>query len=96
MGLSKAAWDALDALFVGSQALIPRYRYFHANDDAYFVQDTTIPNWRAFDPFGTNKGTSVVTSNRLSSLPIHASLVLETFYLTNQTQDDLDGLERAF
>ena len=96
MGHSKAAWDALDALFVGSQGLIPRYRFFHTNDDTYFVQDTTVPNWRVFDPYGTNTETTVATSNRISSLPIHASLVLETFYLTNQTQDDLNGLERAF
>jgi len=95
MGDSAAAWGALDALFLGmSHGLIPQYRYFGTDSVDYYLPNTTIPSRRLFDPYG--KSELISSSKRISSVPIHASLVLETFYLTNQTDDDLDGLERAF
>ena len=107
-GRSQDAWDALESLFSvqATNGMLPKYRYSPSNDStSYYINDTDIPNWplfqnmsRSFFPPNTSLATKfgVRSSGRITGTPLHAALVLEMFYLSNQTKNDLLELQRNF
>ena len=85
------AWNSIRALFSGQRAdgFLPNYRYYDtdqlhvpefAENDAqeYYINNTTIPGPR----FGS----------QLASLPFHASVVLDVFAWSEQSEDDVQRL----
>lgn len=106
-GRSRDAWEAIESLFSvqSTNGMIPKFRYSPSNDTRSFVNDTDIPNWplfqnasQSFFPPETSLANKlgVRSSGRLSGVPLHATLVLEIFYLSNQTNDDLLHLQKCF
>ena len=82
-GYVTLAWESLRAFFAGQRddGFVPKYRYDLtqvSEDDDYYLNQTTIP--------GPELG------SLLSALPLHASVVLEVFAWSKQSEDDLQHL----
>jgi len=106
-GHVRDAWEALESLFAvqATNGMLPKYRYSPSNDSHYYINHTDIPNWSLFQNFSRlylPPETAVVNklgvhgSSRLSTAPLHASLVLDIFYLSKQTKTDVLYLQRHF
>ena len=105
-GFSNLAWEILKTLFdtQGTNGFLPKYRYSitsSTNKDMY-VPGTNIPSHHLFGPIpldyisplnAESKQNQFITSGRISSPPFHASIVLDIFYLSNQTYTDVDYLQ---
>eukprot|EP00545_Synedropsis_sp_CCMP1620_P000526 CAMPEP_0119025102 /NCGR_PEP_ID=MMETSP1176-20130426/33131_1 /TAXON_ID=265551 /ORGANISM="Synedropsis recta cf, Strain CCMP1620" /LENGTH=560 /DNA_ID=CAMNT_0006980561 /DNA_START=42 /DNA_END=1724 /DNA_ORIENTATION=+ len=75
------AWESLRALVMGQRddGFLPKFRYLHDDDDGeYYLNHTTIP--------GPKLGA------HLSALPLHASVVLDVYALSEQADEDLQHL----
>ena len=97
------AWQALESLFAvqATNGIMPKYRYSPSNNTQYFINHTDIPSqiWfqdTTYMPPTMIQNLSVHSSGRLSALPLHASLILELFYLSNQTKTDAVYLQHHF
>lgn len=103
------AWRIVQSVFLaqGSNGFIPRYIYFDRDNstiDQQWIEGTEYPNYPIFgDPPSEYKPVSVENdeyvvrgSGMLSASPFISSIVMDIFYLSNQTDNDEDNLKDMF
>mmetsp|Transcript_24366 Transcript_24366/g.36145 ORF Transcript_24366/g.36145 Transcript_24366/m.36145 type:complete len:555 (+) Transcript_24366:159-1823(+) len=76
------AWESLLSFFQGQHedGFLPMFRYSpHIEDNQIYIENSTIPG-----PY---------IGLHLASLPMHASIVLDVFAMSNQTQEDVSNLQ---
>lgn len=105
---SAFTWDIFDTILasMGTNGHIPRYAYpFNLNaSHSQYIFGTTYQSARMFEgttpkeykPAETHDAPPIFASGRISSPPFYATMALQSFYLSNQTSEDLIGLSRTF
>lgn len=107
IGRSDLSWEFLRTLFAaqGSNGFIPRYVYLNGGGQPFVgpypgpaLFDTAPNDFTPPSSLGihnkqaTGHGVNISSSNTIMAPPFHATAVLETFYLSNQTHTDVQHL----
>ena len=107
LGRSDLSWEFLRTLFSAQSddGFLPKLVYLnHTNDDDEFEGAAwgdfigSYPGPRLFDnnQQPVDAAISIWSSNTVMAAPYHATAILETFYLSNQTVDDVNNLSTFY
>ena len=102
---SKRAWMEIDSIFASQAAsgFIPKLRFVSNYSDSYLF-NTIFPGPSSpfYSPMSSGHGSyapahcSYNSSLTISALPLHAAVILETFFISGRTSSDLNNLEAFF
>ena len=101
---SHRAWDEIHSLFAGQgeNGFLPLIRFVDGSGGYEWLPNTIYPGANSGYYGGVNaaqyapKYCGYNSTMNLAAMPFHASMILELFFLSEETKEDVDNLELYF